>query len=94
MEVLLYNYVWPKKQSGYISGVCETEQKHVLYIVFQEGATLALMQATSSVKCKKKKHRQINELILSYLQISPKRKKTILHSQLTSENPLRSVANE
>lgn len=64
-----YNHIWPKKQSGYISGVCETEQKHVLYIVFQERATPALMQATSSVKCKKKKHRQIDELILSYVQI-------------------------
>lgn len=53
MEVLLYNYVWPKKQSGYISGVCETEQKDVLYIVFQERATPASTQAISSVKCRK-----------------------------------------
>lgn len=42
MEVLLYNYVWPKKQSGYISGVCDTEQKDVLYILFQERATPAV----------------------------------------------------
>lgn len=90
-----YDHMWPKKQSGYISGVCvKPEQKDVLYIVFQERATPASMQATSSVKCKKKKHRQINELILSYLQISPKKKKRILHRQLTSENPLHSVANE
>lgn len=74
MEVLLYNYVWPKKQSGYISGV-KTEQKDVLYILFQERATTASMQATSSVKCRKKKHRQIDNLILSYLQISPKKKR-------------------
>lgn len=77
-----HNHMWPKKQSGYISDVCETEQKDVLYIFFQERATPASMQATSSVKCKKKKHRQIDELILSYLQISPKKKKefSILNS--------------
>lgn len=53
-EVLLYNDIWPKEQSGYISGVCETEQKDVLYIVFSERATPASMQATNSVECKKK----------------------------------------
>lgn len=76
-----YHHMWPKKQSVYISGVCETGQKDVLYIVFQERATPAYMQATSSVKCKKKKHRQIDDLILSYLQISPRKTKfsTITH---------------
>lgn len=69
-----YNHMWPKKQSVYISGVRETEQKDVLYIVSQERATPASMQATSNIKCKKKKHRQIDELILSYLQTSPKKK--------------------
>lgn len=37
-----YDHMWPNKQSGYISGVCETGQKDVLYIVFQEGATPAV----------------------------------------------------
>lgn len=46
----------------------------MLYVVFQERATPAYMQATSSVRCRKKKHHQINELILSYLQIPPKKK--------------------
>lgn len=71
----------------------KTEQKDVLYIVFQERATPASMQAASNIKCREKKHRQIDELILSYLQISPKKKKKS-PSQLTSENPSRSVANE
>lgn len=52
----------------------KTGHKDVLYILFQERATPAYMQATSSVKCRKKKHRQIDKLILSYLQIPPKKK--------------------
>lgn len=85
--------MWRKKQSGYISRVCETEQKDVLYIVFPERATPASMQATSSVECRKKKHRQIDEFH-SLLFTDFTEKKRILHTQLTSENPSRSVANE
>lgn len=73
--------------------VCETEQKDVLYIVFQERATPDSTQSTSSVKCKKKKHRQIDEFN-SLLFTDYTEKKRMLHSQLTSENPSRSVANE
>lgn len=75
-----YNHIWPKKQSVYISDACEIEQKDVLYIVFQERATPDSTQATSSVKCKKKKHRQIDTLILSYLQISLKKKLSTVNS--------------
>lgn len=74
-----YNHIWPKKQSVYISDVCETEKKDVLYIVFPERATPAYMQAASSVKCRKKNTVRSSGLILSYLQISPK-EKTILHN--------------
>lgn len=75
-----YNHMWPKKQSVYISGVCETGQKDVLYILFQERATPDSTQSTSSVKCKKKKHRQIDELILSYVQISLEKRILYSHS--------------
>lgn len=77
-----YNHMWPKKQSGYISGVYETEQKHVLYIVFPERATPASMQATSSVKCEKKNTVKSISLILSYLQIPPKKKRILYNHSL------------
>lgn len=89
-----YDHMWPNKQSGYISGVCETEQKDVLYIFSQERATPAYMQATSNIKCKKKKHRQIDEFNSLLFTYFTEQKKRILHSQLTSENPSHSVANE
>lgn len=83
MEVLLYNYVWPQKQSGYISGMCEIEQKDVLYIVFQERATPASMQATSSAKYKKKKHRQIDEFnSLLFTDFTDKKKEFSLVNSL------------
>lgn len=70
-----YDHMWPKKQSGYISGVCETEQKDVLYIVFQERATPDSTQSTSNIKCKKKKQHQINELISSPIYRFHRKKK-------------------
>lgn len=57
----------------------KTGQKDMLYIVFQERATPAYMQATSSVKCKKKNTVKSMSLILSYLQMSPKKTSTVTH---------------
>lgn len=74
--------------------VCvKPEQKDVLYIFFQERAIPDSTQATSSAKCKKKKHRQIAKFN-SLLFTDFTEKKRILYTQLTSENPSRSVANE
>lgn len=83
MEVLLYNHIWPKKQSVYISGVCETGQKDVLYIFFQERATPASTQAISNVKCRKKKHRQIDDFnSLLFTDVTDKKKEfSILNSR-------------
>lgn len=69
-----YNYMWPKGNLATYLVCVKPEQKDVLYILLQERATPAYMQATSSVKCKKKNTVRSMSLILSYLQISPKKK--------------------
>lgn len=65
--------------------ICGLRSNLSTYLVCENRAetcaihSLSRTSDTSSVKCRKKKHRQINELILSYLPISPK-KKEILHN--------------
>lgn len=68
--------------------ICGLRSNLSTYLVCENRAescaiySLSRTSDTSSVKCRKKKHRQIDELILSYLQISPKKKQefSILNS--------------